>query len=90
MNTTDFRCILKLNGWKLVVAQRQSKWADNHGNSLIFYDESIKLRIKGQRPRSYSYWEDLQPIMELILENTHDTKPVQSDTGSFRVPTYKK
>jgi len=85
MNLTNFKCALKILGWKLIVAQRQSKWADEHGSSIVFMDDEFKLRLHGYPTETLSYFQDLEPVLEVIIKHAeyrddeHGQKPVPSD-----------
>lgn len=74
MNLTDFRCALKVLGWKLVIAQRQSKWADELGNSIIFKDDDFRVRLQvssiATQNADYSYFQNLEPVLQEIIEHT--------------------
>ena len=89
MTLTDFKCALKILGWKLIVAQRQSKWADKYGNSIVFKDDDFRLRLQtssiSTENSNYSYFQNLEPILERIIEHA-ETRERNSGDNKKPIP----
>lgn len=77
---TDMKCSLKFLGWENRFKTRESAWRDNKGNSILFQDSQIVLRLNGTIEKYPYINTDLEILMNKIMKTVENgQQPISSN-----------